>query len=311
MKKLIIAVILMMLFNCCIITNAFSITTNEKANQVTIFTSDIIIVDDEGDGDFLTIQEAIDEAVSGNTIQVYSGNYNGNITLDKEDVIIQGFNYELGSGDDENFPFIIGEGSGDVVRILSDHITVSGFIIQNSGNELYDAGIGVYSDFCIISGNGIVGNFYGILLNDCNSNKINQNYVVSNTMDGIFMMYTSDNTVSNNEITENGFQGIFLYETQDNEINNNRIFLNSKDGIHLRNFNIDNTITENTIYSNNIDGIKLFDPENSHNLISKNEIYSNRFNGIHSRPRFFSGFGFQIRLASFENLLLILVSLCV
>ena len=243
--------------------------------------SNVIIVDNEGDGDFLSIQMAIDTAMPGDIIRVYSGIYNENISINIENIVVEGKNFELGSGDDDDFPVIFGDSEGDVVSILSKNISISGFIIQNSGRDYYNAGIGVYSSNNLIYSNGIVGNFYGIVIIGCSRSEIKENYITSNVMDGVYLMFTDDNIISNNLITENGFQGIFLYETYGNSFDDNTIFLNGKDGIHFRNFCTDNIVTGNTIHSNNIDGIKLKESDVINNIFSGNSIYSNRYNGIH------------------------------
>ena len=55
------------------------------------------IVDDEGDGDFINIQDAIDNANDNDIICIYSGEYEGNVTIDKEVEII-GYDIEYLSG---------------------------------------------------------------------------------------------------------------------------------------------------------------------------------------------------------------------
>ena len=102
----------------------------EKVNIVMNLTSmDTITVDDEGDGDYTSIQDAIDDANPGDTIKVYSGTYIENVVVDKQ-LAIMGIGEELGIGDDVDKPSIDG-GSGDVVHIYADSVNVSGFIIQN------------------------------------------------------------------------------------------------------------------------------------------------------------------------------------
>ena len=42
-----------------------------------------IIVDINGDGDYTSIQSAVNSASAGDTIRVYDGTYNENVTIDK------------------------------------------------------------------------------------------------------------------------------------------------------------------------------------------------------------------------------------
>lgn len=240
-----------------------------------------IRVDNEGDGDYKSIQNAIDNAQSGDIIEVYSGTYQETLLITQSQLSIKGIPYELGSGTDTDNPIIQGSKSGDVITIQKTEITLSGFIIQHSGSNYFDAGIGIYADNNIIKENGITGNFYGIVLNNCSQNTVANNYILANVMDGIYLCSTHQNTISNNIIKENGYQGLFLYETDHNMISDNSIFLNDKDGIQLRDECNKNTIQNNEIHSNNIDGIKCMLTEITDNTIQKNTIYSNGWNGIH------------------------------
>lgn len=240
-----------------------------------------IIVDDEGDGDVISIAEALAIAVSGDIIQVYSGTYEQNLLITTNNIYLEGIAYELGAGGDESYPIIQGEENGDVIRIEATNVTITGFIVQQSGRHLIDAGISIYADDNHIIGNGLLSNFYGILVNNCSNTEITGNYIVSNVMDGIYLLYTSKNLISNNVITENGFQGMFLYDTSDNLISENNITRNGKDGIQLRNYCTHIGIEENNIEMNNIDGIKIMESQVSDILITKNTITSNRWNGVH------------------------------
>jgi parallel beta-helix repeat protein len=63
------------------------------------------IVDDEGDGDFTNIQDAINNATDGDFIWVYSGNYSGDININKTLSII-GVDQEYLNGSDTGNPRI-------------------------------------------------------------------------------------------------------------------------------------------------------------------------------------------------------------
>ena len=45
--------------------------------------ADTIIVDENGNGDFTKIQDAIDEASAGDKIRIWAGNYTENVDVDK------------------------------------------------------------------------------------------------------------------------------------------------------------------------------------------------------------------------------------
>jgi len=238
-------------------------------------------VDNEGDGDFTTIQHALLQAQPGDTIEIYSGTYEENIFIQTPQLTITGFNYELGSGSDSDYPIITGNNDNDVISIHTQNTLITHCIIQNSGVDFYDAGIGIYQNNNTIKANGITGNFYGITIQNCSQNTITENFIVSNVMDGLYLCSTHHNTISKNTIKDNGFQGMFLRDTTRNDIKENTIALNNKDGIQFREDCSHNTIQSNTIHSNNIDGIKCLLSNITENLIKKNTIYSNGWNGIH------------------------------
>jgi len=256
-------------------------TVGQVDQTFELLTNTTIIVDNEGDGDYLNIQAAINNAIEGDSIHVYSGTYQEQIEISTPNLQIIGFNTELGSGNDSDYPIINGNAIGNVISINADKTILKHCIFTNSGSNIFDAGIALFSDKNTIEENGITGNRYGITISNCSYNMINGNFIVANSMDGIFLVNTSNNLIYNNQIKENTFQGIFLYEANENDIKQNTIFLNEKDGIHLRNYCQYNTISENTIHSNNIDGIKIMESVVENNKITKNTIYSNGWNGIH------------------------------
>lgn len=97
--------------------------------------------------DFYSIQTAIDdlETVNGHTIEVSSGLYYENIEIDKSLVI---------RGEDKYYTVINGNNLNDVVRIVANEVTFSGFTITDSGTGADDAAVvlGTVSN-CIISDN--------------------------------------------------------------------------------------------------------------------------------------------------------------
>lgn len=268
-----------LLLSLCFISSAG--VYGQINQQTQLKTNTILIVDNEGDGDFGTINAALENAIEGDTIQIYSGTYAEQIEINTHNLNIIGIDTELGMGNDSDFPIIDGNKNGNVISIYAENISLKNCIIYNSGSDIFDAGIALFSDQNIIEENGITGNHYGITTNNCSNNIIQDNYIVSNAMDGIFLVYTTNNLISKNQIKENNFQGIFLYDATSNQIQENIIFLNEKDGIQLRDNCKYNSISKNTIHSNNIDGIKLMESHNSDNKIMKNNIYSNGWNGIH------------------------------
>jgi parallel beta-helix repeat protein len=176
--------------------------------------SNVIYVDQTGQGDFLTIQGAIDNSTEGNIIFVRSGTYLENVVVDKSVSLI---------GEDKDVTFIDSSGTGTVLRITADKVVIQGFTIRNSGTIPPD---------------------YGINLALSNDNTIKDNVIVSNYM-GIWLFSSTNNTISHNNISSNIFSGIHGLYSLNNKVLGNIISLNNEYGIYL------GGSSDNTIYHNN------------------------------------------------------------
>jgi len=294
MKKTFIVFLVILAFIGASSASALLIKNN-CSNKKSLIFSYTLTVDNEGDGDFFNIQNAIDAAEPGSTIMVYSGTFNqvSTIEINVPNLTIIGLDYELGSGGDSGYPIIIGSSIDDVINISVDNTILSGFVITNSGTDFlnFDAGVHIYSENNMISSNYIINNCYGICIINTSNNQIKNNDIESNKMDGVFVYNSSDNEMFENKIIDNGYQGIYLVYCQDNTISDNVIKLNNKHGIHFFDFCTNNLIIDNTISYNEINGIKLTGSENQGNIIIYNSIHSNEWNGI------------QIQFSNFNHIL--------
>jgi hypothetical protein len=109
---------------------AMSLTISAEILEKNII-GDEIIVDDEGDGDYSSIQEAIDNANPGDIIKVYSGTYDDilypdSIIIDKS-LILEGVSEEYGLGNDSGKPIIDGYNGAILTISEADFVTVDGF----------------------------------------------------------------------------------------------------------------------------------------------------------------------------------------
>ena len=115
-----------------------------------------------GEG-FYAIQDAIydNKTLDGHTIHVYPDVYYENLVINKSIAL---------KGNGKDTTLIDGNKSGDVVRIISDGVILSGFTIQNSG--LSYAGINVSYDNSTIYNNTLIDNNIGVkLVNQSSSNN--------------------------------------------------------------------------------------------------------------------------------------------
>jgi parallel beta-helix repeat protein len=103
---------------------------------------------------------------------------------------------------------IDGGGSGNVINVSADGVSISGFIIQGSGDNEEDAAIDLQSDYNFIYGNLIVNNgATGIYLHDsANNNYIYQNTMQENDGAGLFIWQSSNNNfIYHNNFINNGW----------------------------------------------------------------------------------------------------------
>ena len=115
------------------------------------------------------IQPLIDAAEPGSTLTIGPGTYEGPAVIEKPLHLI------TNSG-----ATIRGNGSGKVVWIHANHVTVEGFRVRHSGIDLQkdDAAIFVQGDFAIIRGNQIEDSLHGIYVKKAADCQLIENRIV-------------------------------------------------------------------------------------------------------------------------------------
>ena len=126
-----------------------------------------IYVDWKGEGDYTTIQDAIDNANPGETIYVWAGTYYENVIVNKTVTLI-------GNGTGVTIVNGTGTGSKSVITITANWVNITNFSCRGSGKDIYYASCGgIRLDDvtnCSISYNNCSDNENGITLNTSNSN---------------------------------------------------------------------------------------------------------------------------------------------
>ena len=196
----------------------------------------ILYVGGIGHGNYSSIQDAINYSENGTIIHVYNGIYYENLLINKSITLI---------GEDKYNTIIDGNGTGTVITIIANNLTVNGFTIQNSSlhyTDCFVSGLKIYSNYNIISDNIITNNQIGIsisgdvcyhyfLLNFTNFTSINNtifdNLITKNSIMGIGIYQSSNSTIYRNNITSNKL-GIVNYISNDNYFYLNNFQNNSK-----------------------------------------------------------------------------------
>lgn len=215
----------------------------------------------EEPGFYKTIQEAIDNASSGQTIFVVNGTYYENLFIYKSNISL--------FGEGRDVTIIDGRQFSNVISILADNVTVRGFHIRNSGISS-DSAIRIEhaKGNCIID-NRFTGSFDGVGVQTSSNNTISNNVATDNSY-GIRIYLSSNNMISGNTVSFSAYDGIRVDTSSNNVISNNSI-LNNYDGLGL--YTSSNNLVTGNVVSGNWDGIALSTSTN--NTVTRNSIVSN------------------------------------
>jgi len=200
-----------------------------------------------------SLKQAIDTAKPGDTILVKKGTYKEfNILVDKP-LTIKG----------EDFPVIDGEDRGEIIRIVSDHVTIDGLFIINVGTSYTSdhAAIRVVrSEHFLIQNVVLEKLFFGIYIEKSNNGKVYHNKVIGDAQDeynsgnGIQLWY-SKNVVVERNIVQKVRDGIYLEFSDNITINENTSTNNLRYGLHFM-FSNDDLYTNN-VFENNGAGVAV------------------------------------------------------
>jgi len=247
-KKYVMSVFtIAMIFLCLsLITNATQIKQKSK-------TKDYIVVDQGKNGDYNSIQQAINNAKSGSKIYVKKGEYNEVVYLDKSLSLL---------GEDKKSTLInpISEKNKYAICLGAQYIKIENFTIMNRAPGLYSTAIKVTKP----------------------NTEIN-NCIVQNTPVGI-AIWTSGNIVNNCDFRECEDEGIAFLGWKNSNCRNNKVlnctFTENCDGIELQ-FSTYNIIKDCEFYRNTHTGIDAIASSNDNNKIINCIIKDNKVNGIY------------------------------
>jgi parallel beta-helix repeat protein len=272
----------------------FQLTVNASGLQISKSTNNYVVVDKSSNGDYTSIQQAIDDSESGTTIFVKNGEYFELIEINKKITLI---------GEDKENTIInpVSKKNKYAVLLSESETKIEGFTIKNRGPGIYASSLRIIVDSVAIencnivdtpvgitvwSSNNIINNCYfsgctdeGIALIGstylkCENNRIT-NCTFYDNCDGIELQLSSENYIANCEFYENTHTGIDAIRESNNNniITNCKIYRNQVHGIYFASSN-DNQIINCEIYDNFADNI-VFNKNSKNNLITDNNDFGN------------------------------------
>ena len=169
-----------------------------------------------------SIQDAINNASSGATINITSGTYNEFLTINKPLTL-------LGQG--SGVTIINGNGADYAISITADNVTIEDLTVTNTGTGPNVNG--VQANECngvIINDTEIAETYTGLTISFVTNSVFSENILVNNT-DGVLVVYSNDNVFSNNIIQSNS-QGISIYYSNSNVFSGNTLS-NNVEGVFV------------------------------------------------------------------------------
>jgi PGF-pre-PGF domain-containing protein len=205
-----------------------------------------------------SIQSAVDNANSGDTIIIKAGTYTENVNITKGDLTIRS---ESGNPDDTTIKSR--SSTASVLSVQADNVKISGIrAIGASGSS--HSGIYIHQcNKCIIENNALTNNGRGIYIENSRKCTVSDNIVTNNRAYGIVLGSASYNVISGN-MAYNSSRGIYLGSSDYNTISGNNVTFNDYLGFYECSLCDYNSVYNN--YFNNINVTIKTGSGNSYNI---------------------------------------------
>ena len=197
--------------------------------------------------DFMSIQEAINNANAGDTIFVPAGTYYEHVVVNKTVSLV---------GESNTTTIIDGSNAATVVQVTANWVKISGFKLQNSGWGWYRSGIETQSaNNCMIENNILFHTCHNIRVNNSRDCIVTGNWIdhVNQMGYGIRLTDSVNCTVSNNFVAKN-IGGIVFENSSNCTAIGNNVTRNS-DGIRLYSSSSSNKVIANIVFNNSYCGM--------------------------------------------------------
>ncbi|MFK7811603.1 MAG: nitrous oxide reductase family maturation protein NosD [Maribacter sp.] len=200
-----------------------------------------------------SVSEGVKIASDFDTLLIKKGTYKEyNILIDKPLTLLG-----------EDYPVIDGEDKGEIIRIVSDNVTIDGLFIINVGTSYttdYAAIRVVKSENYLIQNVVLEKLFFGIYLEKSNNGRVHHNKIIGDAVDeynsgnGIQLWYCKNVEVEKN-IVQHVRDGIYLEFSDNITIKDNASTDNLRYGLHFMFSNDD--IYTNNVFENNGAGVAV------------------------------------------------------
>ncbi len=200
-----------------------------------------------------SIQGGIDAASSGDTLWIEKGTYKEfNLLIDKPLIVIG-----------EGYPVIDGEDKGEILRIVSDSVTIDGLFIINVGTSYTSDHAAIRLVKCrdfVIRNVVLEKLFFGIFLEKSSYGEIYHNKIIGDAQDeynsgnGIHLWHSHNVLISDN-IVKGVRDGIYLEFADTITVKKNISEENLRYGLHFMFSNHD--VYKENIFENNGAGVAV------------------------------------------------------
>jgi|GEM_PF-528731 len=252
-------------------TDDYYSKTRQRQTYVLPMTMDgtTLYVGGAGPGNFSKIQDAIDNATSGDTVFVYHGFYSENIFI-RTSITVKGEN--------QSTTVIDGGYLGTVVSITVSNVILQGFTLQHAQNGIQYAGIEISTASNVLVKENILRDNAGLGVSVRGPGTSNTQILTNTILNSSYGLYLEDSSqvnITGNTMMGNG-EAAYLVRVLMSQVSNNLMSGNSGLGLHLEGaFNV--TVSGNT-FGDNKNGMYLYDCSGC--MVAGNTVYRNRWYGI-------------------------------